>query len=301
MSVLNFKVSLFFDALITELGRLKVYFFPTADLVILSAGGEILSCHGYTYYNRQSRHLTSIPMDIPANVMTVVLGDNRITNVSQGAFSHLYQCDQIDLNKSHISVIEPGAFTGLHLLEKLKLGNNYIMSIDSAMWTGLEYLDYLSLTNNYIGIISPEAFSDLIWLKELYLSGNYLTEIHSNMWVGLQFLEELDLSENYIKDIQRHGISHLPSLQTLWLSDNKLRTLRSDMFSPALEKYPQKLNLYLDENDLNCDASICWLKAAVESGSVNILDSICTDQNYYPIISFENDFCEIKHHVLHAA
>ena len=253
---------------------------------MLFLGAEILGCHGY---DGKEKGLTAVPADIPPNSAIVYLNSNRIPNVTSGVFSHLFRCTKLYLRSNQIAVIEPGAFTGLHILKDLDLAFNHIQLIDSSMWTGLQYLEFLGLNENYITTISPEAFSDLIWLKTLFFGNNYLNEINSNMWVGIRSLESLSLRANRLKDFPRHGISHMPSLETLYLSENQLRTLRADIFNPDdytdYNGRPRHLNLHLNDNPLQCNVALCWLKEAVDTGSITFVgpDPKCTNPNTVPL------------------
>ena len=145
------------------------------------------------------------------------------------------------------------------------------------MWVGLQYLEYLGLHDNYIPSISSEAFIGLTFLKTLYLSRNHLSQINGNMWVGLQFLEVLTINGMRLREIPRHGISHMPSLNQLHLKSNWLRTLRADMFNPDIKEHHPILGLYLSGNSpLYCDSGLCWLKKAIEFGSLSLHGIRCT-------------------------
>ena len=150
------------------------------------------------------------------------------------------------------------------------------------MWTGLQMLETLNLVANSIATISPEGFSPLTQLRILYLSSNYLSEIHGDMWVGLQSLETLDLTSNNVGYIACHGLSHMPLLKTLDLSSNYLTTLKRDIFHPDgypnSHGHPSQLELGMGDFQLQCDASFCWLKEAVEAGSILLTGSpICNN------------------------
>ena len=248
------------------MGRLSDYTYLQilSGLVILLVVWENLSCHGYVY-NEKDLRLASVPTNIPENATSVILTNNRITNLTSGVFSHLRHCTSLELSHNYVLVIESGAFSGLSLLTNLNLGSNRISQpIDSSMWKGLQFLEILLLRENYIHTISPEAFSGLIWLKTLKHGHNYLSSISPSMWVGLRFLEWLSLNDNQFTDIPHKGLSHMPELKTLYLSNNQLRTMRIDTFDGT----PNKLQLYLYDNPIHCDTTLCWMKEAKESGSI---------------------------------
>ena len=121
--------------------------------------------------------------------------------------------------------------------------------------------------------ISAETFSSFIHLETLNLRYNRLGEINGNMCIGLQSLKYLDLSWNSPLKISRHGFSHMPSLETLNLNRSSFTTLMSDVFNPDdyPDSYgrPRRLELSLANiYRCQCNASLCWLKDALEDGSV---------------------------------
>ena len=203
----------------------------------------------------------------------VHLQKNYIQSLEEGNFVGLELCSELDLSSNAISVISPRAFIGLTRLQILRLGNNRLTELDQTMWTGLLYLQILGLTGNGITTISSGAFCDMRSLTNLYLAKNNLSIVNGNMWLGLQSLETLDLNGNHLTDIPHHGLANMPSLEKLVLSSNRLRTLRVDAFNPDdyldYRVHPPYLELHLQRNPLQCDGNPCWLKAAMESGSVH--------------------------------
>ena len=197
---------------------------------------------------------------------------NYLQNLVEGTFEGLISCTELDLRENYILSITSGAFDELNRLTTLNLYNNALRQINSTMWTGLPMLETLNLEHNDIETISPEALSSLIYLETLNLKWNDLFEINGNMWVGLQSLKHLDLSHNSIAEIPRHGFSNLSSLETLNLNALRYRTLSSDIFNPDdnpdSDGRPPCLKLLLAGYRLQCDTALCWLKEAVETGSV---------------------------------
>ena len=211
-----------------------------SDSIIVVVAVEILGCHGYPY-SMTYAELTSVPVSIPAEATSVDLRQNRITNLTSGVFSHLSVCTKLNLTVNQISVIEPGAFTGLQTLTKLDLSNNSISILEDYMFSPLTTLEELDLSFNHIATIS---FKALTHLRILHLQHNYLTEIPT------------------------HALSTVPKLMELRLSYNLLSTLKSDVFT--LDNRPYTMTLYLNGNPLLCESDLCWLKTAVESGSINL-------------------------------
>ena len=96
--------------------------------------------------------------------------------------------------------------------------------------------------------------------------------------------------------------SHLPSLQTLNLNRLSLTTLRPDIFNPAdypdSNGRPPRLELWLEGNRLQCNTSLCWLKEAVENGSIYFPSDgspKCYNSTEYPFESVTLDCTSGKH------
>ena len=64
-------------------------------------------------YRYTGRHLTQVPTDIPAETTRVSLTWNDITDIRPGAFSHLSQCTQLDLDMNELSHIRADMWIGL--------------------------------------------------------------------------------------------------------------------------------------------------------------------------------------------
>ena len=84
---------------------------------------------------------------------------------------------------------------------------------------------------------------------------------------GANLLRKLSLRDNWIGTLQSGAFSNLPNLKELDLRENSfqnLKTLDSNIFEP--DGYPNQLILDISENELDCDAALCWLKEGEEEG-----------------------------------
>ena len=92
-------------------------------------------------YRYTGRHLTQVPTDIPA----VSLTWNDITDIRPGAFSHLSQCTQLDLDMNELSYIRADMWIGLGSLDILYLNENNRETIESGTFASLAKLTRLIL------------------------------------------------------------------------------------------------------------------------------------------------------------
>ena len=230
---------------------------------------KIIGCHGCPY-SMTYAELTSVPVNIPANATSVDLRHNRITKLTSGVFSYLSTCRNLSIAYNLISVIELGAFIPLQALAKLDLSNNSISRLEEYTFSPLTSLEELDLSFNHISTISPESFRALTHLRILHLQHNSLTEIPT------------------------HGLSNVPKLVE---SYNLLSSLKSDVFN--LDNRPYTMILYLSGNPLLCESDLCWLKPAVESGSINLASNpTCGHQGDGSFLSIDW-YCTSGTHCVH--
>ena len=195
-------------------------------------------CTGYdsssSEYWMQLCSLTAVPQDIPAEAVEVDLSINQISDIPEGALSHLSHCARLNLYGNRLTELRPGMFQGLRALETLALSRNRITTIQPRTFQELRALVYLDLGSNRITTIQPHTFQGLRALEGLYLSSNDITTIQPRTFAGLK------------------------QLRTLWLHSNKLTTCEEAWFDPGYNF----TELSLSENPLQCDRRMCWIKQA---------------------------------------
>ena len=149
---------------------------------------------------------------------------------------------------------------------ELDLYSNQIKDIPSGTFKNLWSLEDLDLRFNTIEDIDPETFLPLQQCTGLWLSNNQLTCLRAGTFKGLVSLDVLDLFSNQISFIEDGTFSHLPLIRILYLNKNNLVT-------PMDEKdliQSQNPFLFLDENPLQCDSRMCWIKDAERDGRVKL-------------------------------
>ena len=149
---------------------------------------------------------------------------------------------------NYINIIKEGTFKYLGSLEHLILCDNSIKEIEDGTFTGLSNLIELNLYYNQLGT----SYYDYSLIKR-------------DRWDGLTSLRKLSLRRNRIGTLQAGAFSNLPNMKELDLRDNTdLKTLDSNIFEP--NGHPNQLLLDISENELDCDAALCWLKEGEEEG-----------------------------------
>ena len=113
-------------------------------------------------------------------------------------------------------------------------GNNRLGTIPHAVWSTMPNLEILSMGN--VTITSFQDFTSLLSLGELYLQDNSLTSLGDTSGLILnKQLSVLNLQSNQFVSIEN------------------LLEIADDLTSTSLE-------VFLQGNNLICDASMCWMK-----------------------------------------
>ena len=174
--------------------------FPVSalSLVITIANTEYTKDEAYI---RNWDRLTEIPKDIPENVKYVEITLNDIRNLNAGDFSHLSQCEVMNLDDNSIRNIESGSFSGLDNLKNLSICANWVLNLKAEMWQGMQNLQELTLCTSLFGPetkIHNGAFSSLPKLEILRLGSHGLRSLKDEMFTGLNSLRILKIYDNFI-------------------------------------------------------------------------------------------------------
>ncbi|XP_007889086.1 leucine-rich repeat-containing protein 17 [Callorhinchus milii] len=113
---------------------------------------DFTRCHIYLFpkpqVDCQDKDLTKIPIGIPADVLEINLGSNKIKQLNGRDFIHFKKLDTLNLSNNHIETIDPAAFTGLLRLKTLDLSNNNLHSFKYGVLEDLYFIEKLVLTEN---------------------------------------------------------------------------------------------------------------------------------------------------------
>ena len=207
--------------------------------------------------------LTEVPHDIPAETRKVDLEYNQIEVIRENTFTNLSVCEELWLSSNKIQTIETGAWNGLDSLTLLSLAENQIEVVRENTFTNLSVCEELWLGWNKIHTIEDGAWNGLDSLKQLSLRYNKIELLWPGMFSGLDNCTRLELNDNKIHTIHTRALDGLVSLTELRLYGNQLTTFPWTVFG---KEHPAQHVLWLSENPLVCNSTLCWLKHADMQG-----------------------------------
>ncbi len=142
--------------------------------------------------------------------------------------------------------------------ERLFLGGNLISTIQTGSLMNLPFLEIISLINNQIFMVEDYSFASVSSVTTIDLRQNQLEIVTRNMFSGAPNLENIYLSRIVIHTVEVKAFKQLNRLEVLKLDNNLLTTLQESVFDA--QNPPSNLNLMLNNNPLQCDWQMCWLK-----------------------------------------
>ncbi|XP_029518754.1 reticulon-4 receptor-like 2 [Oncorhynchus nerka] len=207
-------------------------------------------------------------LDLSRNLLTVVqagsfgtmwslrvllLKENNLSHVDDGAFSSLQGLRRLDLSCNHLSALGPGFSLGLESLTELLLDHNHLTVLESGTFHSLDSLQKLDLSSNLISTVKPRALGYLTGLRQLHLEGNHLTSLGSGLFSTLRSLEVLGLRGNLISSTEPGVFAPMSSLTLLDLALNRLSTLG---YRTLLSIHTPSLHVLLEGNPWHCDCDL---------------------------------------------
>ncbi|KAM4706918.1 adhesion G protein-coupled receptor A3 [Discoglossus pictus] len=120
---------------------------------------------------------------LPNRTSTLILNNNKITELNNASFEGLTFLERLDLRNNLISTIEPGAFLGLISLKRLDLSNNRIGCLNADTFRGLTGLVRLNLSGNVFSSLAQGTFVNLIALKSIDFKTDFLLCDCNLLWI----------------------------------------------------------------------------------------------------------------------
>lgn len=176
--------------------------------------------------------LEVVPIQLNPEVQTIILRDNRISNVHY-TLSFYIQLRTLDLSVNKINVLGSHNFEYQNNLVHLNISYNEIVSLGKDTFKGLQGLKALDLSYNRISFINKTAFRDTVHLELLVLSFNNITYFEDpEIFSTLKSLRILKLDNNQVLDVPSNVLSNLPhqSLHYLYLNENLIDTVIENSF-----------------------------------------------------------------------
>ena len=155
-----------------------------------------------------------------ANLESLYLNDNSLSELPDGVFDDLSNLKGLALYDNSLSELPDGIFDGLDNLEGLGLNRNNLSELPDGIFDGLDNLEGLSLAGNNLSELPDGIFDGLDNLERLSLYGNNLSELPDGIFDGLDNLEGLKLSGNNLSELPDGIFNGLSKLNVLALRDN---------------------------------------------------------------------------------
>ncbi|XP_054364958.1 adhesion G protein-coupled receptor A3 isoform X4 [Mirounga angustirostris] len=151
------------------------------------------------------------PDTLPNRTVTLILSNNKISELKNGSFSGLSLLERLDLRNNLISSIDPGAFWGLSSLKRLDLTNNRIGCLNADIFRGLANLVRLNLSGNLFSSLSQGTFDYLGSLRSLEFQTEYLlcdcNILWMHRWVKERNITVRDTRCVYPKSLQAQPVT----------------------------------------------------------------------------------------------
>ena len=176
------------------------------------------------------RHLTSVPVSWPGEVVWLDLSYNELSELSALSQPSLSRLRHLDLSHNALKDLNQHVFEGTTQLQSLNLSYNQLQVVNNYTFVHLSKLDTLWLDHNQLTLLSDNAFRGLFHLRFLQITYNQLTVLSAATFKELTHLVHLDLSRNKLQTLQNNTFSELADLEWLIVSDNSLHRLELDAF-----------------------------------------------------------------------
>lgn len=210
-----------------------------------------------THLNISGNFLQEIPSLKRLSTLIVLdARDNVLQDLEEDVFIGQKNIRDIDLSRNQIAVVPDGLFLPCESLENLDLSYNLIEYVHPSMFMNLA-AQRVRLNNNKIKDIG-KTFANMASLNELSLRANAIRDTIQR-YMFPESLEMIDLSYNEIENVRPFAFDGLSKIRTIDLRFNKILTLTDTALAVSTGLYAQTAFL-IDENPLQCDCNILWLK-----------------------------------------
>ncbi|XP_061582890.1 leucine-rich repeats and immunoglobulin-like domains protein 2 [Cololabis saira] len=193
-------------------------------------------------HNRISE-LSMLQLQPYVSLETLDLTSNSISELKVGSFPSM-PLKYLNLSNNKISVLEPGCFENISSsLLVLRLNRNRLAVLPSKVFT-LPQLQILEMKRNKIKLVDSLTFKGMDSLKSLKMQRNGITELMDGAFFGLNNIEELELEHNNLTVVKKGWLYGLRMLRILRISQNAIGIIRPDAweFCQKLEELDLSFN-----------------------------------------------------------
>uniref|UniRef100_A0A4W6CLK3 TIR domain-containing protein n=1 Tax=Lates calcarifer TaxID=8187 RepID=A0A4W6CLK3_LATCA len=222
--------------------------------------------------------LVSVPDDIPRDVISVQLLNNKLQQINRGDFDGMSKMRFLSLSMNQIVHVDDGSFIHLVALTTLYMSLNKLTKLSGNVFQGLSNLTRLDLSSNNIQFIHTSAFQPLCSLQRVWLELNQLKQVTDIQPIlQLPHLQKLNIRGNLFPSFQSKDLllDTPSSLKVLDISDCKLEN-----FSITTPIFP-----HLESLDLSRSGQDTGLKWDIPDKT--LLRNITHLYLSYPLIPFQ--------------
>ena len=242
-----------------------------------------------THLNISGNFLQEIPSLKRLSILLVLdASDNVIEKLDVDLFVGQKNIRDIDLSRNQIGVIPDELFLPCESLENLDLSDNHIEFIHPSMFMDSP-AQRVRINNNKIKDIG-KTFANMESLTELSLRANEIRDTIQKYMLP-ESLEMLDLSYNEIENIRPKAFDGLNKVRMIDLRFNNIRMLTESALKVSTGLYAQT-GFLIDENPLQCDCNLLWLKKWDQSTQgpivVNLNVTRCSGAYNFPESAIQN-------------
>ncbi|XP_077977598.1 toll-like receptor 2 [Glandiceps talaboti] len=216
--------------------------------------------------------ISSVPENIPPETYRLYLGNNKISKLNSGAFSHLKSAKSLCLKYNSLisDQVHPNAFEGLEKLEDLDLSyQRGLHNIPSDLFKPLRRLRNVRLEKVNLVNIAEDAFRYNTLLINIILNGNRLEYIPPSLFHNLPYLRRVMLQYNHLYVLPQHMFDGSRKITDLQLANCELSSIAENVGLHNLTNM-EKLHLY--GNKFNCGCELRWFRNWI--GSVKFIYKI---------------------------
>ncbi|KAM6928057.1 leucine-rich repeats and immunoglobulin-like domains protein 2 [Xenentodon cancila] len=193
-------------------------------------------------HNRISE-LSMLQLQPYVSLETLDLTSNSISELKVGSFPSM-PLKYLNLSNNKISVLEPGCFENISSsLLVLRLNRNRLAVLPPKVFK-LPQLQILEMKRNKIKLVDSLTFKGMDSLKSLKMQRNGITELMDGAFFGLNNIEELELEHNNLTEVKKGWLYGLRMLRILRISQNAIGIIRPDAweFCQKLEELDLAFN-----------------------------------------------------------
>jgi len=194
---------------------------------------QVVTIFGLKTSDCERLGLTSVPVDLDADLKVMRLADNRIATLRDNAFSRYPSLQQLHLARNRIVMVSQDAFYGLRNLQLVDLSGNRLTTIRALFLRHLTSVRALSFASNPIIVVEPTSLRPLVRLERVSFAGGRLSELDAQLFTATSRLTDIDISGNQLTSLPADMQYHLPRALRVfrfyrnpWTCDCRLRWLR---------------------------------------------------------------------------